>query len=232
MSGKIRVVVIDDHLVTREGIVSLLAKNSNIEVVGQGWVGKHVMKLAVTYQPDVMITDLQMPASVDGPKTLFFEPVSGLKAVIEKFPEMAVIVISQEQNVYTIQGLSEVGVKGYFLKNDDIARSLGSAVEKIKNGTACFSPAIYEVIHQAPKLEPSVSLTDRETDILRALLRSPETTQANLARLFNISTYTVDKNLRSIREKFGFSKTASCVLVAMRMGLLDDAADPHQAERQ
>lgn len=82
MGESIRVVIIDDHLVTRQGIISLLESNEKIEVVAEGSAGNHVLELLEEHRSDVLIVDLQMPAHADDPKGVLFEPVSALKRAI------------------------------------------------------------------------------------------------------------------------------------------------------
>src|SRR5687768_2194494 len=116
MSELIKVVVIDDHLVTRKGIISLVERNPCIKVVAEGTAGRHVLELLEAHHPNVLITDLQMPDSPDDPKGGLFEPVSSLQKAIEQHKKTAVLVLSQEHNVQTIQSLAQIGVKGYLLK--------------------------------------------------------------------------------------------------------------------
>lgn len=79
MEHVIRVVVIDDHFVSRKGIISLLESNQRIAIVAEGSAGNHILELLAEHKPDVLLTDLQMPAHADDPKGILFEPVSTLK---------------------------------------------------------------------------------------------------------------------------------------------------------
>lgn len=97
--------------------------------VAEGEAGNHVLELVEAHQPDVLITDLQMPATAGGPPEVLFEPVHTLQKALQQYPDLTVVVISQEHDIYTIRSLAEIGVKGYFLKTDNFARSLGHVVE-------------------------------------------------------------------------------------------------------
>jgi DNA-binding NarL/FixJ family response regulator len=221
MSDLIRVVVIDDHLVSRKGIISLLADNPKIAVVAEGSAGNHVLELLDQYKPDVLITDLQMPAQADDPKGVLFEPISTIKRALQKHETLSVIVLSQEQDIQTIQGLAEIGVKGYLLKTDDYARSLGQTVEMIHVGTMYFSPEVRDIILSAPRLRRKAILTKQQLSILRVVVRSPGASREEQARSLDISVSTLHKHTNKMFAAMEVPNMIACVLKAIRLGLVD-----------
>lgn len=228
MGESIRVVTVDDHLVTRKGIISLLESNEKIEVVAEGSAGNHVLDLLEEYRPDVLIIDLQMPAQADDPKGALFEPLSTLKKAIDQYESISVIVLSQEHDVQTIQSLAEVGVKGYLLKTDDFAKILGQVVEMIHIGTLYFSPEVQEIILSAPKIKKNGQLTERQLNVLHAVVRSPGATRQELAASLHISPNTLQKHINAMFETMEVSNMVSCVLKAIRMGLVDVEGETEQ----
>lgn len=224
--ASIRVVVIDDHLVTREGIVSLLRQNPNLEVVAEGCAGEHILSLVREHQPDVLLTDLQMPLRAIEPHGRLFSPVSTLERVVESYPGMAVIVISQEQDVWTIGSLAEIGVKGYFLKSDQFTKTIGMVVQQIHEGGSYFSPLVVEIIKASPRLKRNLPLSDAEMRVVHVLLRSPELSREVQAAILHISLSTFHKHITSIFGKLDVPNMESCLLKVMRMGLgYNDEAD-------
>lgn len=221
MNDIIRVVVVDDHLVSRKGIISLIESNERIEVVAEGSAGNHVLELLAEHWPDVLITDLQMPAHGDDPKGVLFEPVSTLKKAIDQYESTAVIVLSQEHDVQTIQSLAEVGVKGYLLKTDDFARILGQVVEMVHAGKMYFSPEVHEIIISAPRIKKNGHLTPQQLNVLRTVIRSPEVTRQELAASLHISPSTLQKHINAIFAALDVPNMESCLLKAMRMRLVD-----------
>lgn len=221
MEHVIRVVVIDDHYVSRKGIVSLLETNPHVTVVAEGNAGNHILELLGKHQPDVLLTDLQMPAHATDPKGVLFEPVSTLKKAIENHKSTSVIVISQEHDVQTIQSLAEIGVKGYLLKTDDFAQTLGHVVEMIHAGLQYFSPEVQEIIYAAPKIKQSRELTDQQLNVLRAIMRSPELPREMLAESLHISKSTLQKHITAIFEALDVPNMEACIIKAMRMRLVD-----------
>jgi DNA-binding NarL/FixJ family response regulator len=233
MPDVIRVVVIDDHLVTRKGIISLIEKNPRIQIVAEGSAGNHVLELLAAHQPDVLITDLQMPAYADGPKNVLFEPVSTLQKAIQQYRNTTVFVLSQEHNVHTIQSLAAVGVKGYMLKTDDFAATLDQAVEMIRLGAGAsyFSSEVWAILLAAPRLKVNTELSERHLEVIRAIFRSPEATRKQLAESLNIAQSTLQKHINSIFEEMGVPNMESCLIKAMRMRIVDVEAVLGQGNR-
>lgn len=220
-NGLIHVVIVDDHAVSRKGIISLLEKNKRIKVVAEGCAGNDVLELVEKYRPNVLITDLQMPAHSNNPKGPLFEPVSTLQKVVYKYKETSVMIISQESNVQTIQSLAEIGVNGYLLKTDDFTTILDQIVEiiSVREGSY-FSTEVKEVIFTAPKLKNDVQLTERQLDILKAIVRSPHTPRIKLAETLHISPNTLQKHITAMFGALGVPNMESCILKAMRMRLI------------
>jgi DNA-binding NarL/FixJ family response regulator len=216
----ITVVVVDDHFVSRQGIISLLAANPKLKLVGEGSAGNHVTELVAQHQPDVLITDLQMPAHDNRPDGPLFEPIATLERVIRNYPNLSVIVISQEQDIGTIQSLAEVGVKGYFLKTDNIARLLGTATEDIHNGKVYFSPEARAIIYAAPPLKKKSILTERQLEVLQAIVRYPHLAPAELADEMGISLSTFNKHKDNIFLALGVNRIAACIVRGLRMKLV------------
>jgi DNA-binding NarL/FixJ family response regulator len=221
MKDSIRVVVIDDHLVSRAGIMALLGCNPKIEVLAEGSAGNHVLELLEKHQPDVLITDLQMPAQHDEPKGALFEPISTLRKAIDSYDSLSVVVLSQEQDVQTIQSLAEIGVKGYLLKTDDFAALLGKVVEMIHVGTMYFSPEVQEIMRVAPKIKRTNRLTEQQLAVLRAIIRSPGADRHELAASLHITTSTLQKHIGQIFIALGTRNIVASVVKAVRLGLVE-----------
>lgn len=213
------VVVVDDHHLTRAGIVTLVEANPKIKVLGEGWVGEHIFELLEKYRPDILITDLQMLASEDS--AAIFEPIATLQKVIKTYQSLSVIVISQGNSIQTIQSLAEIGVKGYMLKTDNFTLALDRAVEMIHLGVPYFSPEIREVIRSSPKLKPAAGLSPRELAAICAIVKSYEASREEVAASLDISVSTLKKHITSIIKKLNVKNMESAVVKAIRMGLVD-----------
>ncbi len=223
----IRVVVVDDHMVTCAGIVALLGNNPNLSVVGIGQAGEHVLRLLREHEPDVLLMDLQMHLYEADPRAGMFQPISTLEVARDRHPHTAVVVISQEQDIYTISSLAEIGVKGYFLKSDRLTVTLGAVVEQIHLGGTYFSPAVRQIIEQMPKLKRSARLTRAQRGVLQVLLQYPELARTAQAEKLGIAPVTFQKHIGALFEALHVTNMESCLVKAMRMrldGLPDDDA--------
>jgi DNA-binding NarL/FixJ family response regulator len=230
MTDLIRVVIVDDHLVSRKGIAGLLACNPNIELVAEGSAGNHVLELLAEHQPDVLLTDLQMPAHQNMPKGALFEPISCLQQVIKEHDSLSVVVLSQEQDVHTIQSLAEIGVKGYLLKTDNFTELLGKVVEMIHVGTAYFSPEIRDIILAAPRIRRNRKLTNQQLAVLQTIADFPGMSRAQIAELLNISPSTLYKHINQINVVMEARNTIEALLTAIRQGLINFEKDREQHE--
>lgn len=223
MENTISVVVVDDHLVTRAGIVNLIERNPRVRVVAQGTAGNHVVPLVEEYQPDILITDLQMPAHEYEPKGPLFNSIATLQNIIRKHPDTSVIVLTQHDDIQTIQSLAEIGVKGYMLKTDDFTRILDQAVEMIHLGVTYFSPEVREVIFSAPRLVGGEHITGRQLDVLRAVIRRPGASREEIAESLHISKSTLQKHITALFSALEVPNMEACIIKAMRMRLVDPA---------
>lgn len=231
MTESIRVVVIDDHLVTRKGIISLIEQNENIEVVAEGTAGNDVLKLLDEFRPDVLITDLQMPADEDDPKGELFTPVSTLRIAMTSYPDTAILVLTQEDDIQTIQSLAEIDVRGYMLKTDDFSAELDVAVKMIYVGGNYFSPEVRTAIFTSPKIQQNIELTERQFEVVQEIFRSPELSRKQVAEKLHISNSTLQKHITAVFEALEVTNIVSCLIKLMRMGYMDLDGNLHR-ERQ
>lgn len=221
MDKLIRVVIVDDHVIVRKGVISIVADNPSIEVVGEGSAGNHVLELLAAHRPDVLIVDLQMPARLGGPKGLLFEPITTLQRAIQEYPETAVLVLSQEHNVQTIQSLAEAGIRGYILKTDDFTTFLDKAIEMVVGGIPYFSHEVMEVIVSSPPLRLKTELTARQLEVLRLIVYTPTISREAQADELAIALSTLQKHIQAIFSILEVPNMESCLIKAMRMGLID-----------
>jgi DNA-binding NarL/FixJ family response regulator len=191
--------------------------------VAQGAAGNLILPLLEEYRPDILITDLQMPAHEDKPKGALFDSIATLQRAIRQHPETGVIVLTQQDDIQTIQSLAEIGVKGYMLKTDDFTQILGQAVEMIHLGATYFSPEVREVIFSAPRLVGGEHLTGRQLDVLRAIIRSPEASRDEIAESLHISKSTLQKHITALFAALEVPNMEACIIKAMRMRLIDPA---------
>jgi DNA-binding NarL/FixJ family response regulator len=133
---KIRIIVVDDHQIVREGIVAVLAREADIEIVGEGSNGAEALNLVRQRKPDVVLLDAQMPG-LSGAETI--------KAIAQISPRTYVIVLSMHDSEYIVLQMLRAGARSYLLKG---AKS-GEVVQAIRDtvrGASYLSPAIARTV--------------------------------------------------------------------------------------
>jgi DNA-binding NarL/FixJ family response regulator len=213
MSKPIRVLVVDDHAIVREGIRSLLARRKDIEIVGEAADGKRAIEAVTQLDPDVVLMDIAMPV------------MNGLEATREihaRFPSMRILVLTQHENKEYIMSLLRVGAVGYILKR---ARSseLVDAIRAVHAEGAYLPPDITHTVVDAVARslggkEESSTLTEREIQVVRLVAEGMSSRE--IAERLSISVKTVDTHRANIMEKVGAHNVAELIKYAIRMGIV------------
>jgi len=217
----IRVISIDDHPLIHEAIRSLLTDHDNIDLVGEGYVGDHLFQLLKKHNPDVVILDLMMPQHEEGhPDRKSFTPLEALAQVQEKFPETAVIILSQYLNKGIAQGAIEHGVKGYLLKSDNLSLNLPLAIEQVNKGGVYFSTAFSREMFASAGTMQGNLLTERQKEVILAIAKSPDLTYAQIADNLHLAPRTVKGHLNNVYRTLGVTNMTSCLIRCMQLGII------------
>ncbi|MFG2542494.1 response regulator [Streptomyces sp. NPDC048594] len=212
--GPVRILVCDDHVVVRAGLLALLDSAPGIEVVGEAGTGEEALALAGRLAPDVVLMDLQLGEGIDGVETtrrLTAAPATGSSG---RTPH--VLVLTTYDTDADITRAIEAGATGYLLKAER-PEELFAAIHAAAQGrTALSGPVASRVM--ANMRRPRPSLTDRERDILAQLATGLGNRE--IARALFISEATVKTHLRRIYDKLGVDTRAGAVAVAKEQRLL------------
>ena len=201
----IRVLVVDDHPVVRQGLVAMLEEAPDLLVVGQAGNGYEALTVFREQQPDVTLMDLRMP-QMDG--------VAAITAICAEFPVARIVVLTTydgDEDIY--QGLRS-GAKGYLLKDAD-PEELLSAIRTVYRGQKYIPPQI-----GAKLLErvASPELSERELEVLQ-LLAAGQGTQA-VSKSLQITERTVNFHINHILSKLGVEDRTQAVILALRRGIV------------
>src|SRR5712692_10688867 len=210
MRMPIRVLVVDDHALVREGLVRLLEQASPITPVGQAASGPEAVELARDLQPDVALIDLHM-ARVDGIETT--------RRVLEVCPELRVLILSDSESEDALLRTLRVGACGYVLKTQPFG-AVVRCIELVMDGGMALPR---DLAYRAPTRERSASaagkvplppavLTDRERQILYWTAAGDANRQ--IASRLAISEHTVRAHLRNLMHKLGVANRAQAAAVA------------------
>ena len=208
MSGLIRVVVADDHPIVRQGVVALLQDEPDIEVIADVADGRAALSAVLAEEPDVVLMDLRMP-TMDG--------VEATRAVRERRPDVAVLVVTTYDTDEAIVRAVEAGAAGYMLK-DSPTEDLVDAVRRAAAGETVLAPPITKRLNERTRNVSPDALTSREIDVLREVANG--NTNAEIAERLYISEATVKTHLIHIYDKLGVSDRAAAVARAYEKGFL------------
>lgn len=203
----VRVVVVDDHPVVRDGLVAMLGAEPGLEVVGTAEDGVEALVVIDASGPDVVLMDLRMPGGhgIDAIRTLRRD---GRKAP-------RILVLTTYDTDRDIRSALEAGADGYLLKDtrrEDVVR----AVQDLVAGRAVLAPAALAALTGAPGTR--IALSGREAEVLR-LVADGCTNRAAASRL-GIGEATVKTHLMHVYEKLGVGDRASAVRTAWELGLV------------
>ncbi|MBD2741928.1 response regulator transcription factor [Coleofasciculus sp. FACHB-1120] len=201
----IRVLVVDDHPVVRQGLVGMLEEVPDILVVGQAGNGQEALAVFRQEQPDATLMDLRMP-QMDG--------VAAITAICTEFPAARIIVLTTyegDEDIY--QGL-RAGAKGYLLKDAE-PEELLAAIRTVHKGQKHIPPQV-----GAKLLERMTSpeLSDRELEVLQ-LITTGKSTQV-ISKALHITERTVNFHINHILSKLGVEDRTQAVIVALRRGIV------------
>ena len=209
-----RVLVVDDHLVVRQGLRSLLSQYPDIEVVGEADGGPAALKLTTDLQPDVVLLDIRM-AGPSGLEVAGQLRRSGAGARI-------IILTSHDDEAYLMEA-AQAGVHGYLLKSTS-AELLAEAIRAVHAGEHRLSPALMSTaLEQLEALsrahaQAESGLSDQELQLLHLLAEGAGT--QDMARAMYLSERTVKRKIQDILAKLGAASRAHAVAEAFKRGLL------------
>ena len=211
MAEPIRVLVVDDHAVVREGLRRFLELQDGIEVAGEAADGREAVAAAERLEPDVVLMDLVMP-EMDG--------VAAMRALRERVPGARAIVLTSFLDEDKLMPALRAGAAGYLLK-DARPHELARAVRAAHAGEALIDPVVAAQLVEtlAHDGEPLDRLTPREREVLELLGRG--FANKRIALELELSEKTVKTHVGHVLEKLGVSDRTQAAVVAVRAGLVD-----------
>jgi DNA-binding NarL/FixJ family response regulator len=210
---KIRVVLVDDHVLFLNGLKLLLDTYDNIEIVGEANDGKQYIELAQNINHDIVLMDINMPV---------MHGVDATKKINELKKNVKVIALSMFGEEEYYYKMIDAGVSGFLLKNSDISE-LTNAIKMVHEGGKYFSQELlYNVVKNIKKTEEIVDaqslLSEREIEILFHVCKGLSNTE--IAENLNISKRTVDKHRANLLEKTKSKNTVALVMFAVKNKLI------------
>lgn len=210
----IKVLLVDDHAIIREGLRSLLEKEPNMDVVADTDDGRKARNLVRELSPDVVIMDITMPG---------LNGIEATRQITAESPRVKVIALSIHSKRRYVADMLSAGAAGYILK-ECLFDELVQAIKAVVAGGQYLSPRITDVVvsdyvkrlSAAPD-SPAMALTSREREVLQLVAEGKPTKQ--IALELHVSTKTIEANRRQIMEKLNRHSVAELTKYAIREGL-------------
>jgi len=209
----VRILLVDDHHMIREGLRSLVEKDTKYEIVGEADDGREAVDIAAKVRPDVVIMDVAMP-NLNG--------VEATRRILRDAPDTKVIALSIHTDRQYVGRMLEAGASGYVLK-DNAFEALSTAIETVLSGRTYLCPKVAAVVVDSYVRRPAegedavTKLTPREKEVLQLIAEGHSTKE--IAFNLNVSVKTIETHRRNIMEKVDIHSVAALTKFAVRLGL-------------
>ncbi|WP_405817710.1 response regulator transcription factor [Streptomyces sp. NBC_01390] len=204
----IRVLVVDDHPVVRDGLTALLATQPDFLVVGEAATGPEALRRTAELVPDIVLMDLQLPG-MDG--------AAATAAIRAAHPDVAVLVLTTYDTDADITSAIDAGAAGYLLK-DTGREELCAGIRSAARGGAALSPTVAAKVLAHMRGDRGAGLSGRELEVLSAVARGQSNKQ--IARTLRLSEATVKTHLLHIYAKLDVTDRTSAVTAALGRGVI------------
>ena len=213
---KIKVLVVDDHTIVRDGICALLGLTPDIEVIEEAANGKEALEIVRKLLPDVVLMDVAMPI-MDG--------LEATRRIHKEFPGTKVLVLTQYDDREYVFPVIEAGASG-FISKTAASSELASGIRSVYRGDSFLSPSVAKLLVEGYQQgegmrrshDPYELLTDREREILK-LLAEGHTTQ-EIAHMLSISPKTAEGHKTNLMAKLDLHNRVELVKYALRKGII------------
>jgi DNA-binding NarL/FixJ family response regulator len=202
---KIRVVIVDDHPILREGLAAIINRQEDMEMVAQAESGREAIQLFRQQRPDIALMDIRLP-DING--------IDALSAILAEFPDARVVMLTTSEGDVEIQRALSAGARGYVLKSMppkylvEVVRQVHAGQKRVPSEVA-----VKLAEHMGEEL-----LTERELDVLKQVALGKRNRQ--IAEELFISDETVKVHLKHIMEKLGVNDRTSAVTIGVQRGII------------
>lgn len=205
MPGPIKIMVVEDHHVVREGLVALMNAVPGMEVVAETADGRQALELFRKHLPDVTLMDLRLPG---------MSGVAAITRIRSQFPQARIIVLTTYDGDEDIHRALDAGARGYLLKGMS-GEELMDAIRAVHSGRSRIPAQVAERLAER-MVRPA--LTDRELDVLREIVSGKSNKE--IGQELNISEATVKTHINSILGKLGVTDRTQAVTAAIQRGIV------------
>ncbi len=206
---RIRVIIVDDHRILRDGIKSLLKEMDDVELVAEASNGLEFLDLLKTCQADIVLMDINMPK------------MNGIEATREgliRYPGLKIIVLSMYDDVNYYDSMIQLGVHGFLLKESNYD-DLQKAIKSVSDGIPYFSQQLLLNLLKVKNKSPQISLTSREKDVLNLICLGLSTQE--IADKLYLSVSSIEKHRSELLEKTNSANSTALAVFAIKNNLVN-----------
>ena len=210
----IKILLADDHKITRDGLKALLENQDHLRVVGEAENGRQAVRLALDLEPDVIVMDINMP-ELNG--------IEATRQILAELPATKIIALSMYSDKRYVVGMLKAGVSGYLLKNcafDELVAAISSVMKNQNYMSQKIAGTVmkdYASILESSDSSPASKLTVREREVLQLIAEGLKT--KDIAARIHVSVKTVETHRQQIMRKLNAKSVAELTKIALREGL-------------
>lgn len=217
-----KVILVDDHFLIHESVAHQLAEYPEFQLVATGTAGEQLEPLIEEHKPEVVLLDLGIPTQVGTTlrQSGRFQVLPVVRRLRQQYPDTQFVILSADADAQLIDGALDVDVKGYLLKDDVLSIHLPDAIRAVSKGGVYFSKEVARQIMSTKPSRPESELTDRQTQVLYAIVSDANLTYAQHANKLGIAEDTFRNHLRAIFDKLNASNITFAIIRAIQLGII------------
>ncbi len=207
----IRIIVVDDHIIFRKGLRTILNEINDVKVVAEASNGHELLETLKKQEADVILMDIKMPV-MDG--------IEATRKVLSRYPEMKIIALTMHEEISYFNKMMEVGASGFLLKKtnqDELEQAILSVIKDENYFSEEFKSSLEKPqFHTTKKID--IVLTDREKEVLELICKGKANPE--ISKLLGLSQRTIDGHRARLFDKTGAKNAPHLVMFAIKNGLI------------
>ncbi len=207
-----RIIVVDDHIIFRKGLQTILNEIDIVKVVGEASNGNELLDLLKKQETDIIFMDIKMP---------YMDGVEATRKVQAKYPHIKIVALTMFEEISYFNQMIEAGASGFLLKKTT-TQELEKAIKLVLDDESYFSEEFMSSVNKyiKPKQkDSSIQLTDREQEVLELICKG--FSNAEIAKMLGVSSRTIDGFRAKLFEKTGAKNAPNLVMFALKNGLIN-----------